>query len=140
MTDVALKLTPRELELIKEALDSHEYWQLSDQHYRENGYVLDQGSDDPEAIEQIKEVRALAEKLEKESDRPKDPWSDDSIQFPRLIAEISATQEMLDIKAIATSMDLDLEDVDELFDRADARWEEIKKSRCYPKRNSKEKL
>lgn len=50
-------------------------------------------------------------------------WLDDSIQFPRLLAEIVATQDNLDIAALCESMDLDPEEVDELFDRAQSAWE-----------------
>ena len=49
-------------------------------------------------------------------------WEDDSVQFPRLLVEIMATQDTLDMKEIAKSMDLTLEDVNELFDRADHAW------------------
>lgn len=58
--------------------------------------------------------------------RKKDIWLDDSVQFPRLLAEIMATQDKLDIPAIAESMDLDVSDVIELFDRADTAWEKAK--------------
>lgn len=54
-------------------------------------------------------------------------WENNSVQFPRLLAEISATQDNLDIPALAESMDLTVEEVNELFDRADAAWERIKK-------------
>jgi hypothetical protein len=54
-------------------------------------------------------------------------WDIDAIQFPRLLAEIMATQADLDVEALAVSMDLDVEQVWELFDRADAKWEEIKR-------------
>ncbi|WP_321820905.1 MULTISPECIES: hypothetical protein [unclassified Burkholderia] len=54
-----------------------------------------------------------------------EPWERDDIQFPRLIAEIVATQE-LDLPALAESMDLSVDDVNALFDRADQRWEAIK--------------
>jgi len=52
-------------------------------------------------------------------------WSNNAIQFPRLLAEIMATQN-LDLKALAESMDLSVDQVNELFDRADASWENIK--------------
>lgn len=52
-------------------------------------------------------------------------WEDNGIQFPRLIAEISATQE-LDLQTLAESMDLTIADVNELFDRADIAWEAAK--------------
>jgi hypothetical protein len=52
-------------------------------------------------------------------------WKDNSIQFPRLLAEIIATQE-LDIPALAESMDLTEHDVLHLFDRAEIEWQEIK--------------
>lgn len=58
--------------------------------------------------------------------RKKNTWLDDSVQFPRLLAEIMATQDTLDIPAIAESMDLEVSDVNELFDRADTAWEKVK--------------
>ena len=53
-------------------------------------------------------------------------WNDDHIQFPRLIAEIVATQDSLDIGALADSMDLHEYEVCELFDRAELSWQDIK--------------
>ena len=52
-------------------------------------------------------------------------WGDNNIQFPRLICEIAATQNLV-IKDIADSMDLDIEDVVSLFERAHIEWERIK--------------
>ena len=52
-------------------------------------------------------------------------WKDNAIQFPRLISEIMATQE-IEIEALCQSMDLTEVEVEELFDRADAIWQEIK--------------
>ena len=49
-------------------------------------------------------------------------WLDNGVQFPRLLAEIAATQN-LEMKALAESMDLSLEEVNELFDRANTAWE-----------------
>lgn len=50
-----------------------------------------------------------------------DNWRNNAIQFPRLISEILATQE-IDLELLAHA----IEDVEELFDRADAIWQEIK--------------
>lgn len=50
-------------------------------------------------------------------------WERDEIQFPRLLAEILATQDKLDLQALAASMDLSVEQVSSLFDRANAAWE-----------------
>lgn len=47
-----------------------------------------------------------------------DFWKLDHIQFPRLLAEIAATQDNLDMRLLCESMDLEEEDVDEIFDRA----------------------
>lgn len=52
-------------------------------------------------------------------------WYNDSLQFPRLIVEIRATQD-LDFQALCESMDLEEDDLDELFDRADRAWEGAK--------------
>ena len=55
-------------------------------------------------------------------------WLDNSIQFPRLIAEIAATCEISQksIDDLCESMDLNIDEVNELFDRAHNEWEEIK--------------
>lgn len=53
-------------------------------------------------------------------------WNNDTIQFARLIAEINATQE-IDFAALAEAMDLTIEEVGDLFDRADEAWEKAKR-------------
>lgn len=58
-----LELTREEVELVVSALDSHEYWQLSDQDFRHSGFVLGDGSEDEENVAEIQRCRALAEKL-----------------------------------------------------------------------------
>ena len=58
-----IELTDEEIELLQEALDSHQYWQLSDTHYRSSGYVLEPGSDDLDNTRAIAACEALAEKL-----------------------------------------------------------------------------
>ena len=45
--------------MILEALDSHEYWQLSEPQYRDSGFVEDEGVNDD-----IRECRAIVEKIE----------------------------------------------------------------------------
>jgi hypothetical protein len=59
-------------------------------------------------------------------------WLDNSIQFPRLLAEINANVDMSvgDMVALCESMDLNPLDINELFDRADEEWERIKKENC----------
>ena len=57
----------------------------------------------------------------------KDKWKDDSIQFPRLLAEIDACgltpHQFRDIRE---SMDITDDELDELFDRADTAWGKAK--------------
>lgn len=54
-------LTPGEITLLVDALDSHEYWQLSEAHERNNGYsTIEDG-----ANEEVDAVRALMTKLER---------------------------------------------------------------------------
>lgn len=53
-------------------------------------------------------------------------WDDNLIQFARLLSEITAIQDNLDIDGLAVSMDLDRADVIDLFDRADDVWEQAK--------------
>ncbi len=57
------ELSSEDLERIIAALDAHVYWELSDQHYRSNGDVLEPGSDDPEQAAEIDAYRDLADKL-----------------------------------------------------------------------------
>ena len=63
-------------------------------------------------------------------------WEDNSIQFPRLLAEICATVDITpkDFEALQESMDLTEDEINELFDRAQEEWEEIKNEVCL--RNS----
>jgi hypothetical protein len=58
-----VELTAKELALLCDALDSHIYWQLSDRHYRNSGYVQEPGSDDAEAAAAIRAANVLEEKL-----------------------------------------------------------------------------
>ncbi|MCC6808040.1 MAG: hypothetical protein IT381_11500 [Deltaproteobacteria bacterium] len=60
---ITLTFTPDELNLLKEALDSHIYWQLSDEHYRHSGFVYDPGSDDAEHAAEIQACERLDQKL-----------------------------------------------------------------------------
>ncbi|MGH3119168.1 MAG: hypothetical protein ACRDQ2_19030 [Gaiellales bacterium] len=60
---LVMVLTAEELTLLCEALDSHVYWQLSDRHFRNNGYVREPGSDDAEAAAAIRTANALEDKL-----------------------------------------------------------------------------
>jgi hypothetical protein len=55
-----------------------------------------------------------------------DVWDVDNIQFPRLIAEIVATQDNLDLEVLAESMDLTTDQIKELMNRAVERFDEIK--------------
>lgn len=55
-------LTDAEIHLLREALDSHEYWQLSEAHERNDGYsTVEDG-----ANTEIDAVRALESKLSRE--------------------------------------------------------------------------
>lgn len=56
-----VRLSPDEITLLVEALDSHEYWQLSESNERRDGYsTIEDGEN-----EEIDAVRALAAKLER---------------------------------------------------------------------------
>ena len=73
----------------------------------------------------------------KPDDNPKDLWEHNSVQFPRLISEIMATgvsEEQWD--DLLTSMDLESDDLSELFDRAQEEWESIKNRHCPPSKSS----
>ena len=56
-------LSQKDLDLLVEALDSHVYWQLSDQRYRSNADVIQPGSDDPDQAAEIEACVDLSERL-----------------------------------------------------------------------------
>jgi len=56
---VALYLSPEQITLLDEALDSRAYWQLSDSHYRNDGEIIEPGSDDPETQHALADVHVL---------------------------------------------------------------------------------
>jgi len=53
-------------------------------------------------------------------------WNNNEVQFARLLCELVAANESLAIEDVARSMDLEVEDVDELFERAHKVFEEAK--------------
>lgn len=72
---VTIELSAAEVDLLSEALDSHEYWQLGDPGWRDSGYVILPGEDTEEptidfldgnkrqAITEILEARRLQDLL-----------------------------------------------------------------------------
>jgi hypothetical protein len=65
----------------------------------------------------------------KVSPDPNENWKNDAIQFPRLLAEIWATIDLVDhgnFDAVCEAMDLNKEQVTELFERATATWDRTK--------------
>lgn len=62
---ITLTITTADLRIVVEALDSHAYWQLSDEHYRSDGFVEDPGSDDPGTAQTIADTNALHDRLER---------------------------------------------------------------------------
>lgn len=54
-------------------------------------------------------------------------WNDDLVQFARLLCEIVATHSEIDYAGLCASMDLDYDEVDELFERAHNSWERAKR-------------
>lgn len=64
--EIPVHLTPDEITLLVDALDSHEYWQLSEPHERNSGYsTIPDG-----ANEEIDSVRKLIAKLERSRSAP----------------------------------------------------------------------
>jgi hypothetical protein len=54
-------------------------------------------------------------------------WADDSIQFPRLLAELRAfglTKQQYGF--LMEAMDLTVDQIDEVFERAEQEWQRIK--------------
>jgi hypothetical protein len=63
MPDNLIPLSSKQVSMLREAIDSHIYWQLSEPVYRLNGDVADPGSDDPDAATEIQAYRELDEFL-----------------------------------------------------------------------------
>lgn len=61
---IPLLLPEASVELLKNAIDSHRYWQLSDEKYRNSGFVMDPGSDDQENRRQLRRCDDLEAVLE----------------------------------------------------------------------------
>ena len=59
-------------------------------------------------------------------------WMDDSIQFPRLLAEIAANVNLTNrqVRHLCGAMDISKDKLNELFDRAFIRFEKNKKKVC----------
>jgi hypothetical protein len=82
-----------------------------------------------ELIEEI-EARLTRERVQLAPRVDPDPgvnWQNDAIQFPRLLAELWATVDLStgQLDALAASMDLSVEQVSELFERAQLSWQAI---------------
>jgi hypothetical protein len=63
MPDHPISLSPKQVSMLREAIDSHIYWQLSEPVYRRNGDVADPGSDEPDAATEIQAYRERDEFL-----------------------------------------------------------------------------
>jgi len=50
-------------------------------------------------------------------------WKDTRLQALRLVSEIIATQDNLDMEALCESMDLSMDELNELMDRIQKKWE-----------------
>ena len=53
-------------------------------------------------------------------------WNNDKVQFARLLCELAANCDNLELGKVAASMDLEAGEIVELFDRASAVWEDAK--------------
>jgi len=100
--------------------------------------VSDDGTDDASSFEWDSSSPCSCPACDKSGivrdflEKPESPdqsslWYNDEIQFPRLISEIQATCEF-SLKSLMDSMDLSREQLNELFDRAQKKWERIKQS------------
>jgi hypothetical protein len=71
--------------------------------------------------------------------KPVSLWDNNEIQFARLLCELVANWEddtcaKQTIRAVASSMDLTYDQVNELFDRAEVVWEASKAKHCKVRR------
>ena len=74
---------------------------------------------------------------------PDERWENNAIQFPRLIAELLATDAITPeiCEQLSESMGLELAFIDDLFERAQAEWDRIVGAlpmEPFPERSGKE--
>lgn len=55
-----VELTDPQMELLLASLESHAYWQVSEEKYRNNGYVYAPGADDPDVADDLQEIDQLS--------------------------------------------------------------------------------
>lgn len=94
--------------------------------------VRSYGEDDQETTHHNVASRNLTLEMPEKQDMTEEElenkrWLDDSIQFPRLLAEINATQ-IINYGTLEMSTDLTAEEIDQLFNRAEKKWQDIKDS------------
>jgi len=58
-----VELQESEIEIVLTALESHAYWQISEEKYRGNGYVYAPGADDEETAELLQTIDRLSVRL-----------------------------------------------------------------------------
>lgn len=113
-------VSDEDLPLVEDHLENHA---ISDFQMREEtGFGLPDDIDTDDA-----EIHILDVKMK----TIKELWEDDAIQFPRLIAEIAATDALSSENVwaeLCDSMDLTDSELNVLFDRAEAAWEAAKKA------------
>lgn len=74
----------------------------------------------------------MRKKTIKISKKPQLNWENDSIQFPRLLAEINMVCPLSKVltptqmNELCESMDLQVSDINEIFSRAQDTWDKIK--------------
>jgi hypothetical protein len=73
-----MELPKEDCERLAEAIDSHIYWQLSDEYYRHDGYVWEPGSNDPEVAAEIAYLAKLMDRLRGETSGSSMPLPIDS--------------------------------------------------------------
>lgn len=78
MIDLSTLLNTDALTTIRDALESHVYWQLSDTKYRKNGFVLAPGCRDPTNLAEIIASCELAREIGKAIGAPS--WLDDLLE------------------------------------------------------------
>lgn len=67
-----IELSREDLERLIDALDSHTYWQLSEEKYRNSGFVYEPGSDDEDVAGEIVACEELSARLQWRRDTTKE--------------------------------------------------------------------
>ena len=93
--------------------------------------AADSDSAEWEDSDSIKDMRVVEVRLANEKVAGEDVWGNNSIQFPRILAELQGLVTFDQMRELSELTDLSERELEELFERAIRAWEDIKAERRH---------